>query len=233
MLKAQIACYISFITNLESHMTSTKRTLIVVFLIIALGLLGYFVYTNYPSTEMLAAAAHCNDQNVPQEKIASDYEWVDANLKQLYNDALWNKIVSDRFSCFTPYAELSEVTSYETDNSLRDEGIQTYEGRSLQDQKGNAINIFEELQDRFAPVESESEAIGFVAATKGRLAKDGEVILGHSISTTDGYLVQVTVSYRTTCPISDPSGIIYEVKKDGTITQVAAQPLTYSIGGCL
>jgi hypothetical protein len=103
-------------------------------------------------------------------------------------------------------------------------GLHSY--RWIEDASGNEIDTQEKLFARFGPVDTEQEAVSFVAVQNGNLVESStSTLMGSTIPTDDGFLVQVFFYYPWGCSGKNyfPQGIIYHVGTDGKVSKIAEE----------
>ena len=167
-----------------------------------------------------------------QQEIIGDYQWRDASLQSQYSDVVWNKITTSELVGFFPSVSLTEkrteysksCASRDTGSYLRIEGGLCGIGYWLEDPSGSKIDSREKLIARFAPVESEAEAVSFIAITQGGLKTDVNGILdGRTAVIDDGFLVQLVNVNAYGCGTHQLTGIIFKVLKNGEFQWVAGE----------
>ena len=162
-----------------------------------------------------------------KEKISGDYQWDDMGLKSQYSDAYWNKIATHKLSGFLPKISLIEKSTegcggWTNGSNLRIEGGLCSVGYWLEESNGARIDSKEKLVSRFAPVENEAEAISFVSVTQGDLRIDTSGIpTGHTLSTSEGFLVHLVYQNTFGCGTHEPTGVIFRISRKGEFSTVA------------
>ena len=105
---------------------------------------------------------------------------------------------------------------------LRIEGGLCGVGYWLEDSNGMRIDSKEKLTTRFAPIENETEAVSFVAVTRGDLKIDATGIPeGHTLTIGDGFLVQLVYNNTFGCGNHEPTGVIFKISQSGEVLRIA------------
>jgi hypothetical protein len=88
------------------------------------------------------------------------------------------------------------------------------------------VRSAEALRAAFAPVESEAEAVAFVAAQVPDLAPAGGVdtLAGATRAVEDGFLVQVVRQNTFGCGSHEHTAVVFQVTRAGELVEVAAEP---------
>jgi hypothetical protein len=164
-----------------------------------------------------------------KEKVAGDYQWENAAPQSQYPNALWNKITTHKLAGFSPKISLTEKKTEgcggRGDGSyLRTEGGLCEVGYWLEDSNGAKIDSKEKLASRFAPIENEAEAVSFIAVTQPDLMIDTTGIpSGHTLTTSDGFLVQLVYKNTFGCGTHEPTGIIFKISNNGELQRIASE----------
>ncbi len=200
----------------EKNKTTVILVIAGVFLLIGLGVGGFFLFSKTKGTTD-------SEQSI-QEKVIGDYQWDDVNLKTQYSNVLWNKIANHKLAGFSPKAGLAEKSiegcGADYEKYLRVEGGMASVCFWLEKNNGEKINSLEKLVGNFAPVENEAEAVSFVAVTESDLKIDASGIpQGHVLTITDGFLVQLIKKHTYGCGNHKSTGVIYKITEDGNIQQ--------------
>jgi hypothetical protein len=176
----------------------------------------------------------CVCHNGNYEKLTGDYTWEDQTLQEEYQDALWNKIESGRLKGFsTSFTEKKTEGCGAQDKNeyLRIEGGLCRVGVWLEDTQGNKINSVEKLKETCAPIESEEEAISYLSLMRSDLKiGESDIPQGHSLTITDGFLIQLVYKNTFGCSNHKPIGYIYKVSKNGDFEQVATEQVDETTG---
>lgn len=161
-----------------------------------------------------------------------DYQWSNEALKSQYSDVLWNKISTNNLDGLSPSIFLTEKkTDYpkicanpDVDSYIRIEGGLCGMGFWFEDSSGNKIDSREKLIARFAPMESEAEAVSFIAIMQGGLKTDVNGVLeGNTAVLDDGFLVQLFYVNAFGCGSHKLNGVVFKVLKNGEFRQIAAE----------
>lgn len=163
------------------------------------------------------------------EKLTGEYIWTDNSMKSLYQNALWNPITTTRYEGFTPKTNLTEVRTEDCrdapyTNSLRTEGGICQVSFWIEDDIGHKYDTLAELIENFGPVDTNAEAVSFVASTHRDLVinTDGK-IQGLSMQVDGGYLVQVTRQNTFGCSNHIPTGMIFFISTEGEMSLIATE----------
>jgi len=172
-----------------------------------------------------------------KEPIGGSYTWDSKDDASRYDKAKWAPITTTRVEGFAPLQLVEKKTegcgSGNKGSFVRREGGLCTIGVWLESKGKPAvkINSVEKLRARFAPVESEAEAVSFVSVLIPDLKwKDPEMLLGHVIAADDGYLVQAVAKNTFGCRTHAPTGVIFKVSRDGTVKQIAVEPEPEPVG---
>ncbi len=159
-----------------------------------------------------------------------DFVWTNSVLKAKYASRKWNTIQTKNVDGFSPKASLVEMQTQVPVNKKFNSLKYYFNGSTiatsyyLEDEQGKKIDSKEKLFERFGPVDSEEEAVSFLAVQSFLVYATTSVLMGSTITTDDGYLVQVVFNDSWGCNGSYlPYGIIYQVGKDGVIEKVAEE----------
>ncbi len=170
-----------------------------------------------------------DDGQFIKEKIVGDYQWDDLNLKAQYSNISWNKITTYKLSGFSPNTALTEKRTEGCEGRgdgsyLRVEGGMCGVGYWLEKSNGDKINTLEKLVSNFAPIENETEAASFMAIMQADLKIDASGIPeGHTLTITDGFLVQLVHENTFGCGSHKPTGVIFKITNGGDIQRIASE----------
>lgn len=166
-------------------------------------------------------------------------------VKQL---ASWNEINYDKLAGFSSLGQVEEkVTTnklgcsggeFKKEEYLRVEGNYCQQGIWLEINKEKdvkEIKTLKQLQEALAPVESEKEAVAFVAVTAADSAIEfendsGRATPGYTTTVDDGYLVQVYALNSSGCGRHKDTKVIYKVSTDGLIEKIAYEEYDPQVG---
>ena len=164
-----------------------------------------------------------------KEKIVGDYQWDNVNLQSQYSDSSWNKILTYKLAGFLPKTSLTEkktegCSGRGSDSYLRVEGGLCGVGYWLEDSSATRIDSKEKLIARFGPVENEAEAVSFITVMQGGLQIDPSGIpTGHTLTVSDGYLVQLVYKNTFGCGSHEPTGVIFKISQNGEVLRIASE----------
>lgn len=164
-----------------------------------------------------------------KEKIVGDYQWENTTLQSQYSSLLWNKITTNKLAGFSPKTSLTEKKTEGCEGRgdgsyLRTEGGLCGVGYWLEDSSGTRIDSKEKLAARFAPVESEAEGVSFIVVEQSGLKIDTSgVPAGHTLTISDGFLVQLVYTNTFGCGGHEPTGVIFKISKNGEVLRIASE----------
>jgi len=174
--------------------------------------------------------------------LKGDYTW-NKGTENLYKDVSWNPITETKLSGLALTDKITEnktekcISDYELPY-LRTEGGMCGIGYWLEINENNVVtkvDSLEKLKAKFAPIDSELEAMSYVAVVTGDLYIYQDVLKGNTAGVEDGYLVNLTHNNTFGCGQHEPTGAVYKVTKEGTIENMAfeKEPLSLKPEMCV
>lgn len=157
-----------------------------------------------------------------------DFEWFDEELKVKYSELAWEPIKISKAGGLHPYTEKSgaEYERKKEGGYIRREGGLMGYVYWLENASGTTIDSKEKLIETFAPLDTVEEAISYLAVqTSDITTATNTILLGKTLTTNDGYLIQLVKGNRFGCGEHLPTGIVYKVTKDGSFEKVASEKI--------
>lgn len=206
----------------------SKRKLVGILIIVFLVAVGIFLFWELSLK---------GENNKTGPNMFKNYEWNSKKDKTDYAEAIWKEITTSKLAGFSAEGEISEKKSSECQDSetnfLRGEGGLCRTGFWLELKKGDAIvkiDSPEKLKEVFSPIESEAEAISFLAVSSSDLLINYDIPEGYLLPIDDDYLIQVVQKNTYGCGYHVPTGVIFKVSKLGEIESIAFEKEKPSMG---
>jgi len=168
--------------------------------------------------------------------LKGNYKWTEGT-ESLYKNVSWTPITSTKLSGLVTQGTIEEkktekcITDYEL-KYLRTEGGLCGIGYWLEINENNTITkieSLEKLKEKFAPIESEQEAMSYIAVINGGLSIENNILKGGTAKIENGYLVNLIHNNTFGCGQHEPIGVVYKITTSGEISSVAFEKEPFSL----
>jgi hypothetical protein len=169
----------------------------------------------------------------------STYTWMNGADPEIIKSAQFKPITKSRLSGFQVEnikensRNCDSYDSYIFPGYLRQEGglctVDFWLEYTNADGTFNKADSMPQLKTAFAPVESEEEAMSFIAVTQSDLVSNNDILEGKTAKVGDDYFVIVKFKNTFSCGKHIPLNEIYKVTHDGDITAIARQEEMFTI----